>query len=658
MGGLVEVLRLYPEYQQQFANDIQHDLTFNLREGYENQESDIGPSFPLPSISEDDENREEGECSNEQDKEGGGAGGGGTGAGPLSSTSSPHHSITRSPLLGMNSPRHQRLHQRGRSLITLRETNKRQRPLNMASSLDRNSFEELEPPIEEETKRPSLERLDSQVSTLHQDVAQLSVEVRNAISALQEMAYSSAAISSHGGSLKFPPARSIPNISGVAAARGLGLGLAAGDAQLMGGPLALGLSEAAAMQRCSSHPPEVWGREMQLPAMATAPSSKAGSPASVEAVQKTSRSCQTDFYRIDFPTFERFVLANPRLVLGLLGIEPVIKSEIEMLQQKQTLQISPLNTIDECVSPLATEPGLGGSKERLLSGQAPLAAPGAGGRVYPPLDDENSNDFRWTMKHSASHQSCCKSTDALLTPEEQTAGQEQEQQQQQQQVQQQQQQQQQVQQQQQQRCKRSMRRSGSGGSNSSLSSSSSSSNCLVSQSTGNLTTTNASVHCSNSSHSVANTRRASWKLQHSRSGEYRRLSEANAEYSPPAKVPAPNVANVANAAMGVPTASVTSYGLDEEESVELLGPRRGSRSIMVDVASGVNEAANGMVGGKQRNRFLLGVNQSQSQGQGQGQSQGQGQAMNFRFSAGDADKLEKGLRGLPSTRSLRDPSAK
>ncbi|XP_030238351.1 potassium voltage-gated channel subfamily H member 8 [Drosophila navojoa] len=642
MGGLVEVLRLYPEYQQQFANDIQHDLTFNLREGYENQESDIGPSFPLPSISEDDENREEGECGDEQDKEGGGAGGAGAGAGPLSSTSSPHHSITRSPLLGMNSPRHQRLHQRGRSLITLRETNKRQRPLNMASSLDRNSFEELEPPIEEEsagTKRPSLERLDSQVSTLHQDVAQLSVEVRNAISALQEMAYSSAAIGSHGGSLKFPPARSIPNISGVAAARGLGLGLGlglgAGDAQLMDGPLALGLSEAAAMQRCSSHPPEVWGREMQLPAMATAPSSKAGSPASVEAVQKTSRSCQTDFYRIDFPTFERFVLANPRLVLGLLGIEPVIKSEIEMLQQKQTLQISPLNTIDECVSPLATEPGLGGSKERLLGSQAPLAAPGAGGRVYPPLDDENSNDFRWTMKHSASHQSCCKSTDALLTPEEQLAGQEQDHQQQ-------------LQQQQQQQ--RSMRRSGSGGSNSSLSSSSSSSNCLVSQSTGNLTTTNASVHCSTSTHSVANTRRASWKLQHSRSGEYRRLSEANAEYSPPAKVPVP----VANVAMGVPTASVTGYGLDEEESVELLGPRRGSRSIMVDVASGVNEAANGMVGGKQRNRFLLGVNQSQGQGQGQSQ----GHAMNFRFSAGDADKLEKGLRGLPSTRSLRDPSAK
>lgn len=33
--GLVDCLRLYPEYQQEFGNDIQHDLTYNLREGYE-----------------------------------------------------------------------------------------------------------------------------------------------------------------------------------------------------------------------------------------------------------------------------------------------------------------------------------------------------------------------------------------------------------------------------------------------------------------------------------------------------------------------------------------------------------------------------------------------------------------------------------------------
>ncbi|XP_068145987.1 LOW QUALITY PROTEIN: potassium voltage-gated channel subfamily H member 8 [Drosophila tropicalis] len=607
MGGLVEVLRLYPEYQQQFANDIQHDLTFNLREGYENQESDIGPSFPLPSISEDDENREDGEEGSEADKENGGRGGG-TGATP---SPSPLHSIgTRSPLLGMNmanSPRHhQRLHQRGRSLITLRETNKR-RALNAASSLDRGSFEEPEPLEEEPAKRPSLERLDSQVSTLHQDVAQLSVEVRNAISALQEMTFSSstAAATLHG-SIKFPPARSIPNICGVTATE-VGLDI---HGQHM--------STAEALQRCSSHPPEVWGREMQLPtANTTSPvesatrTATAAAPVSAPppAVTTTNSSCQTDFYRIDFPTFERFVLANPRLVLGLLGIEPAIKNEMEMLQQKQTVQISPLNTINECVSP---------PKERPM----PL----------PQMDDENSNDFRWSIRHSASHQSCCKSTDALLSSPTNT-----------------QQQQQQLQQLQEQPISKSKRRrngggsgAGVGGSNSSLSSNSSnnssssngsSSNCLVSQSTGNLTsnttTTNAAVHCSNSSHSVASvaaatTRRASWKLQHSRSGEYRRLTEAQAEYSPPAKVPTPST---------TPLGYGGQEDDEEEESVELLGPgRRGMDSKRCSTSTSTR---------------MLTV-----------QGQGQGHAQNFRFSAGDADKLEKGLRGLPSTRSLRDPSVK
>jgi potassium voltage-gated channel Eag-related subfamily H protein 8 len=58
------------------------------------------------------------------------------------------------------------------------------------------------------TRQNSMERLDTQVSTLHQDVATLSLEVRNAIQALQEMAYSTLTqIDSHR-----VPARSIPNL--------------------------------------------------------------------------------------------------------------------------------------------------------------------------------------------------------------------------------------------------------------------------------------------------------------------------------------------------------------------------------------------------------------------------------------------------------------
>ena len=33
--GLTEVLRLHPDFLEQFSEDIQHDLTYNLREGYD-----------------------------------------------------------------------------------------------------------------------------------------------------------------------------------------------------------------------------------------------------------------------------------------------------------------------------------------------------------------------------------------------------------------------------------------------------------------------------------------------------------------------------------------------------------------------------------------------------------------------------------------------
>ncbi|XP_075752154.1 voltage-gated delayed rectifier potassium channel KCNH8 [Rhipicephalus microplus] len=55
--GLVEVLKLYPEFAESFCHDIVHDLTYNLREGYENEAEEANGvcSLTLPSISEDDE---------------------------------------------------------------------------------------------------------------------------------------------------------------------------------------------------------------------------------------------------------------------------------------------------------------------------------------------------------------------------------------------------------------------------------------------------------------------------------------------------------------------------------------------------------------------------------------------------------------------------
>ncbi|XP_068428147.1 potassium voltage-gated channel subfamily H member 8 [Clinocottus analis] len=62
LKGLREVLRLYPEYAQKFISEIQHDLTYNLREGHGadvDWESNGGLVKKLPSIREDEEGGDE-----------------------------------------------------------------------------------------------------------------------------------------------------------------------------------------------------------------------------------------------------------------------------------------------------------------------------------------------------------------------------------------------------------------------------------------------------------------------------------------------------------------------------------------------------------------------------------------------------------------------
>ncbi|XP_034042484.1 LOW QUALITY PROTEIN: potassium voltage-gated channel subfamily H member 8 [Thalassophryne amazonica] len=62
LKGLREVLRLYPEYAQKFISEIQHDLTYNLREGHGadvDWESNGSLVKKLASIREDEEGDEE-----------------------------------------------------------------------------------------------------------------------------------------------------------------------------------------------------------------------------------------------------------------------------------------------------------------------------------------------------------------------------------------------------------------------------------------------------------------------------------------------------------------------------------------------------------------------------------------------------------------------
>ncbi|XP_072743339.1 voltage-gated delayed rectifier potassium channel KCNH8 isoform X2 [Anoplolepis gracilipes] len=262
MQGLVEVLRLYPEYQHEFAHDIQHDLTYNLREGYEAEDFDInGPSLTLPSISEDDENAvEEGETS------------------PLSPPN-------KSPLHTSSSPRHAKFREdyrdgrrAGRGVLV-----RGGRPAQVIAQ------ESVEEHI-----RGSVERLDNQFSTLHQDVATLSCEVRNAIQALQMLACSP---------------QSNPNLPTPAASRGSGV-----------------------LARSSSHPPDAicWNPPARLIDVST----------------------QTD-WPVDL--FEAWVRANPRRVLKVLGLDPNVVLRLPPPSPTPS-PTSPPPPPYEPLSPLASSP--------------------------------------------------------------------------------------------------------------------------------------------------------------------------------------------------------------------------------------------------------------------------------------------------------------
>ncbi|KAG5895875.1 hypothetical protein JTB14_012258 [Gonioctena quinquepunctata] len=277
--GLVEVLRLYPEYQQQFANDIQHDLTFNVREGYEAEAESEGnglPSLTLPSISEDDENaHEEGETS------------------PLSPNRSPIHALTN------NSPRHAKFNLRLQEfqdsirrprmggiatnhLALLRGRVERQRSVIIPHQSTTNSLEDLnsEPKSDNDNNRNESERLDNQISSLHQDVATLSMEVRNAIQALQEMATPS----SYSGSIT-NYAASNPNIAHLHhSSSGNGI-----------------------LARSSSHPPDMFYFDEPLcpsfPTLTTYTDSETQTESSSAAVRQ-------------------YILENPKSVLKILGLNP------------------------------------------------------------------------------------------------------------------------------------------------------------------------------------------------------------------------------------------------------------------------------------------------------------------------------------------------
>lgn len=183
--------------------------------------------------------------------------------------------------------------------------------------------------------KKSVEVLDTQVSSLHQDVATLSLEVRNAIHALQEMTYSTIQsqmnLNSH-----LQPARSIPNLPNDI--------------------LHAHHEPEMYMTRSSSQPAEIWGRSMTIDHVQSNPAFSdfgQSSPSLKNCAAKTTQT-QTDNV-IDYETLENLVLSNPQLVLNILGINahiqpPHIPIAFPQNAEPKPVNLSVLTTIPEAIS--------------------------------------------------------------------------------------------------------------------------------------------------------------------------------------------------------------------------------------------------------------------------------------------------------------------
>lgn len=218
--------------------------------------------------------------------------------------------------------------------------------------------------IEPITTKKSVECLDTQVSSLHQDVATLSLEVRNAIHALQEMTYSTI------GQLDLQnPARSIPN--------------------LPNNTVHAHVSEQF-LTRSSSQPAEIWKREIHEDARSHHLKSVSDFAQSNQSFHiSVTKATQTEL-SIDYEMLENLVLSNPQLVLNILGVKTHLPVNFINPDIAPMSCLSVLSTIPEAIS---SEPSSNNLHE---------------------LTKDNSQDHpsSWSM-YDNEHVNC-KSTDALI----------------------------------------------------------------------------------------------------------------------------------------------------------------------------------------------------------------------------------------------------
>lgn len=179
---------------------------------------------------------------------------------------------------------------------------------------------------------------------------------------------------------RFPPARSIPNLPNETTRSNVET------------------TDSYALARSTSQPAETWSRDLIVDSSITESHLADNSETLAKSLKVVGMSIatQTETNKIDLPAIEKFIVQNPRLVLNILGIiEPTYHIECEL--QPQTLLSIPEA---DGSSPEATSPP--DNQKRFAFG------------ITNPLSPSAT---AWNSSHNSNNKNVvthCRSTDPLL----------------------------------------------------------------------------------------------------------------------------------------------------------------------------------------------------------------------------------------------------
>jgi potassium voltage-gated channel Eag-related subfamily H protein 8 len=208
--GLLDVLKMYPEFAETFCTEIIHDLTFNLREGSQVENEGMlhgAHSLTLPSISEEDD-EEDDEDADDDDHED-------SGSGSPPSSPSMGTAVQRNRV-NADWNRRNIINASTEGMPLIQPTANRRPALRFQQNKQHSSTskgssapEKLDLKEEIELTRCSVDRLDSQMLSIKQDMSKLSDDLKTAMALLQQLCSTSGASSASTTSSRLPQDKTV-----------------------------------------------------------------------------------------------------------------------------------------------------------------------------------------------------------------------------------------------------------------------------------------------------------------------------------------------------------------------------------------------------------------------------------------------------------------